>query len=130
MKFRYNGFFDLEYDTELSAAECIARITAAPYVFQSEIYSATDVLRVGEEAKERNYDCYLISENQLHLTLKGGRFTKPRRSQFVMELLPGKNTTTVLLKFQGDLLEPFLMTPTAEIDSFMRERIQGVRKMP
>ena len=127
MKSKYNGFFDLKYQTNLSVAECFARILSEPHVFESDVYSKILFMGVGAIVRERNYDCYPISETQLHLTLKGGQFTKTIRSRFVMRFSPENDFTTVFLQFQGDLLNLPLMTPTQEIDSFMREKIIGIR---
>ncbi|MBE6948173.1 MAG: hypothetical protein E7454_08025 [Ruminococcaceae bacterium] len=128
MRSKFNGYFDLEYHTELSALECTTSILAAPHTFKSTVYNKS-ALYAGEDAKVRNYDCYPVSELELHLTFRGGQYTKqPIRSRFVLEFLEEDAITKVLLKFQGDFWGLPLMTPTAEIDSFMYEKIQGVRK--
>lgn len=127
MKSRYNGFFDLKYQTRLSVAECFSRILSEPHVFESTVYSQSMVIYAGEDAKERNFDCYALSSTEIHLSLNGGRFTKFVRSRFIMEFIPEDDFTTVFLRFQGDLFNLPLMTPAAEIDCFIREKIQGER---
>ena len=127
METKYNGFFDLKYQTNLSITECFLQILSEPHVFESDVCNKILVMCIGAMVKERYYDCRPISETQLRLTLKGGPFTRTRRSRFVMRFSSKNNSTTVLLKFQGDLLNAPLMTPAAEIDCFMREKIQGFR---
>ena len=127
MKSRFNGFFDLKYQTKLSTIECFERILSDPHIFQSDFVSELVLLYAGEDAKKRNYDCYALSSTEIHLSLNGGRFTKFVKSRFVMEFIPEYDFTTVFLRFQGDLFNLPLMTPTAEIDCFIREKIQGNR---
>ena len=54
MKSRYNGFFDLKYQTRLSVAECFSRILSEPHVFESTVYSQSMVIYAGEDAALQN----------------------------------------------------------------------------
>lgn len=127
MKSKYFALFDLVYQTNLPVADCITRILSDPHEFPVNIYGDNIFLDMREAERKDYYDCELISETALSLVFRGGRFSKPKRSRFLVELLSGTNTTTLLLYFQGDLFGAPLLTPTAEIDCFMRSKVEGVR---
>ena len=127
MKLKFNGLFDLKYQTRLSVAECFSRILSEPHVFESTVYSQSMVIYAGEKAKERNYDCYPISQTELHVTFKGGQYTKFRRTHYVVEFIPENDLTIVFLRCQGEFFGLLPTTPTTEIDCLIREKIQGER---
>ncbi len=127
MKTRFNGFFDLKYQTNLSVMECFERIISEPHIFKSDLYNRIVYMSAGEKAKERNYDCYPISQTELHLTMKGGQYTKFIRTRYVLEFLSNNDLTTIHVKFQGEFLGLLPTTSTDDIDSFMKEKIQAIR---
>ena len=106
----------LEYHTSLTAAECVQQIMQLPWEYDCKW--GTPLW----------YEAIYISDSQLQITFKGGQFRKAVRTQYLVDFVQQKNTTKIIMRFETDLFALPAMTPPADIDLFMGQKVNAVRE--
>ena len=106
----------LYYESACSIQECSIRITKEPQ--QYECQWGTPLW----------YKAERISDTQVQITFTGGKFRKMMRTQYLMEFLPEKHCTLVVLHFQKEMLGLPPMTNPADIDLCMKQKLNAVRR--
>ena len=104
----------ISYRTPLTAAECIAAITAQPWEY-------------GDELMPLWYHCADAGAGRLFVTFRGGKFRKIMRSRYLLTFTEGSGETTVTLEFQNELLGAPPMTPIKDVDLFLEQKLRAVR---
>ena len=104
----------IRYQTELPVSVCIARLVAEPWVFGDEL----DPLWFRCDASS---DCWLL------VTFRGGRFRKMRSTQYLITFSRQENRTIAAVEFQHEMWNLPSMTPVAEIDLLMQQKIHAIR---
>ena len=104
----------LHYQTALTPLECVAAVTAQPWEY-------------GEELMPLWYDCIPVAQQVLEVTFRGGKFRKAMGTQYQMTFADDIAGTYVTLEFCGELLGLPPMTPLADIDRFMEQKLRAVR---
>ncbi len=107
----------LQYRTALTADECIAAITSQPWEY-------------GEELMPLWYDCTPVARQMLDVTFRGGKFRKAMRTRYRMNFTEDASGTAITLEFISELLGVPPMTPPADIDRFMEQKLRAVRVSP
>ncbi|MBQ4550204.1 MAG: hypothetical protein IJA49_03835 [Oscillospiraceae bacterium] len=104
----------LHYRTALTPPECIAAITAQPWEY-------------GDALMPLWYDCIPVEQQVLDVTFRGGKFRKAMRSRYRMTFTEDADGTAVVLEFISELLGAPPMTPPADIDRFMEQKLLAIR---
>ena len=107
----------LHYQTALTPLECVAAVTAQPWEY-------------GEELMPLWYDCTPVAQQVLEVTFRGGKFRKAMGTRYQMTFADDIAGTYVTLEFRGELLGLPPMTPLADIDRFMEQKLRAVRVSP
>lgn len=105
---------ELRYRTPISADECIAAITTQPWEY-------------GDELMPLWYDCIPVAHQVLDVTFRGGKFRKAMRTRYRMTFVEDAAGTAVTLEFINELLGAPPMTPPADIDRFLEQKLRAVR---
>lgn len=107
------------YETPLDATVCISRL-CDPQIGSVDELNPFDV------------EVTRLSDTQLYLVYKGRRFSKYRRTEYLVTLSchvtlsPG---TTITIQFKREFLNLQLpMTAVSELDAFMNETLNACRK--
>ena len=107
---------ELVYITGKSIDDCMKAIACAPWTYQCKW------------GTEMWYECNKLSDAQMLVTFKGGQFRRARRTQYLLTFTANAETT-VTLKFHREMFGLCVpMTPTEDIDCFMKEKIGAVRQ--
>lgn len=106
----------LEYHTSLTVTDCIQRILQLPWEYECK------------QGTPLWYEVVYITDNQLQITFKGGQFRKSMRTQYRVYFTQKENTTKIVMQFEKDLLGLPAMTPPADIDLFMGQKVNAVRE--
>jgi len=104
----------LHYHTTLTPPECIAAITAQPWEY-------------GDDLIPMWYDCVPVAQQVLNVTFRGGKFRKAMNTRYRMTFADDIAGTAVVLEFLSELLGAPPMTPLADIDRFMEQKLRAVR---
>lgn len=107
--------YNLRYQTELPAFECIHRISHLPWKYRDEW--GTDLW----------YKCEVISDTRLLVIFTGGQFRKAKRTQFFLDFVVERGNTLVIMSFYKEMFGLPPMTPLGDIDRFMNQKISAVR---
>ncbi len=106
----------LYYESPNNVYECIIQITKEPQQYDCKW------------GTHLRYKAESISDTQVLITFTGGQFRKMMRTQYLMELLPQAEHTSVILRFQKELFGLPPMTPPSDIDLCMEQRLNAIRK--
>ena len=105
----------LHYHTPMTPQECVAAVTAQPREY-------------GDELMPLWYDCIPAAQQALEVTFLGGKFRRTVKTRYRMTFAEDPDGTAVVLEFCGELLGLPPMTPPADIDRFMEQKLRAVRR--
>ena len=106
----------LYYESMYNLQECIMRMIQEPQGYSCKW------------GTELWYKAEKISDTQVWITFTGGQFRKMTHTQYLMEFHPNAEHTSIVLRFQKELLGLPPMTSPLDIDRCMEQKISAVRK--
>lgn len=108
---------EMKYITELPVTDCMALISQRPFEYECQL------------GMPLWYDCRALSDTQLLVTFKGGKFRKFMRTQYMVDFRVEGGMTVVTMRFYKEMLGLPPITSLDDIDLFMKQKIQAVRKL-
>ena len=106
-----------KYISQLDVTACMERLS------DPDIGSA-------DELNPFRVEITRLSDSQVYLVYKGRRFSKARRTEYLVSLLPDtvSSITNITVVFRKELFGlPCAMTPVSDLDDFMRVTMYASR---
>ncbi len=106
-----------KYITHMDATACMARLSD-PGV------GSTD------ELNPFRVEVSGLSDSHLYMVYRGRRFSKDRRTEFIISVLPDEASPVakIIIEFKRELFNiPYPMTPITELDEFLKLTLNASR---
>lgn len=105
------------YVTQLDVYTCMARLT-------------NPNIGLVDELNFFRLEVTKLSDSQLYMIYKGRRFSKDRRTEFIISVLPDEASpgAKIIIEFKRELFNiPYPMTPITELDEFLKLTLNASR---
>ena len=83
-----------------------------------------------DELNPYRVEIFGISESQLYMVCRGRRFSKDRRTEYILSFLPDDTSpgARICVEFKRELFNiPYPMTPVTELDEFLKLALNASR---
>lgn len=103
------------YKSPFPPEQCISRICQYPCTFGKNIHNL------------ENYECTVHSETQMTVIFTGSQFGGMKRTEYLFTFTRNGAETIIDAEFQHELLFFLPYTSTYQLDTFMKQKVEGYR---